>query len=84
MQAEVVGDEVRRVLRDDDALAQPVIGERADGFDDRRVGVGRRDHLEQVQIARRIEEVRAEPVPPEAVAIGPRRAPRWECPRYWS
>ena len=39
-QAEVVGDEVRRVLRDDHALAEPSIGKCDDGVDDGRVGVG--------------------------------------------
>ena len=49
-----------RVLRDDDALAETAIGEAADCVDDGRVGVGGRDQLEQMQVARRIEEVRAE------------------------
>ena len=56
-----------RVLRDDDALAEPPVGELGDAADDRRIGVGGRDDLEQVQVARRIEEVRAEPVLPERV-----------------
>ena len=65
-----------RVLRDDDALAQPHgRRRRAMRRDDRGIGVGCRDQLEQVQVARRIEEVRAEPVPAEAVAaaLGERR-----------
>ena len=43
--------------------------------DDGRFGVGRRDHLEQVQIARRIEEVRAQQVPAESFRppLGERR-----------
>ena len=41
----------------------------------RAAGVGGRDHFEQVQVARRVEEVRAEPVLPEVVAaaFGERR-----------
>ena len=68
VQPDVVGDEVRRVLRDDDALAEREIREAGDARDDRRVRVGRRNHFEQSQIPRRVEEVRADPVPPEIVA----------------
>ena len=80
-EADVVGDEVRRVLRDDDALAEAVVGELGDGVDDRRIGVRRRNDLEQPQVARRVEEVRAEPVRAGSRRTGPRRAPRSGCPR---
>ena len=46
VEPEVVGDEVRRVLRDDDALAEAVIGELRHALDDRRIGVGGRDDLD--------------------------------------
>jgi hypothetical protein len=68
VEREVVADEVRRVLRDDYALAQVQIGKRGHAVEHRRVGLGRRDQLEQTQVARRIEEVRSEPVAPEVVA----------------
>ena len=61
MEPEVIGDEVRRVFRNDDAFAQPVIRELPDGLDDRRIRVRCRNQLEQMQIAGRVEEVRAEP-----------------------
>jgi hypothetical protein len=44
------------------------IGERAHGLDNGGVGVGGGNDLEKVQISRRVEEVRAEPVPAEIVA----------------
>ena len=55
-----VGDKVRRVLADDDALAQHILGKVLHAVDDCPIGVGRGDDLEQVQVARRVEEVRAE------------------------
>ena len=75
VERDVVADEVRRVLRDDDALAEQVIAETRDGRDDRRIGFRGRDDLEQPQVARRVEEVRAEPVAAEVVgaAFGQRR-----------
>ena len=66
-EADAVRDEVRRVFRDDDALAEAVIGEPRDSLDDRPLRIGRRNHFEQAQISRRVEEVGAEPVPLEAV-----------------
>ena len=58
--AESVGDEAGNVLRDDDALAENAIAERARGVDRFLRRVRRRNDLEQVQVARRIEEVHAE------------------------
>ena len=81
VERDVIADEVRRVLRDDDALAQVVIGERADLLDDGGIGVSRRDDLEQPEVARRVEEVRAEPVLAEVVAAALRRARRSGCRR---
>ncbi len=37
VQRDVVADEVRRVLGDDDALAKMMVGELADGVHDRRI-----------------------------------------------
>ena len=45
-QADVVGDEVRRVLGDDHAFAEAVVGKPRDALDDRRVGVRGRDDLD--------------------------------------
>ena len=45
-QPDVVGDEVRRVFRDDDALAEAVIGEARDARDDVGVGLGGRNHFD--------------------------------------
>jgi len=71
----MVRDEVRRVLRDDDTLAEPEVGKPRDPLDDRRIGIRRGDHLEQAQVPRRIEKMRTEPVLAEglASAFGKRR-----------
>ena len=55
--ADPVADEVRRVFGDDDALAEVDAGEVRHALDNCRVGVRRRDHLEQLEVARRVEEV---------------------------
>ncbi len=65
VEADAIGDEVRRVPGGDHALAEPVIAELGNGLFDRRVGVGRADDLDQPQIARRVEEVGSEGVRPE-------------------
>ena len=49
-------------------FAERAIGERGHRVQHGAVRVRRRDHFEQVQIARRVEEVRAEPVTTEVVA----------------
>ena len=64
----MVTDEVRRVLRDDHAFAEMPIGKRANGVDDGGIGFRRWNHLQEPEVARRIEEVRAQPVPAEIVA----------------
>ena len=79
-QAEMVGDEIGRVPGDDDALAEAAIGATGDAVDDRRQGIGGRDDLEQVEVARRIEEVRAEPALPERARSVLPRWRRAECP----
>ncbi len=65
---EPVPDEVRRVLGDDAALAEHPLPEIADELDDLRVCVLRGDDLEQLQVAWRVEEVRAEETLPEPLA----------------
>ena len=61
---DAVADEVRRVFRDDDALAEMHTPEMDHTSHEFGVGVRRGDHLEQLEIAGRIEEVR----PHEATA----------------
>ena len=65
---DMVGDESRRVLRHDHVLSEPAIGKVAHSRDDGRIGVGRRNDLEQRQVSRRIEKMRAEPMSAEIVA----------------
>ncbi len=67
VERDVVADEVRRVLRDDDALAEPLIGKLPDGLDDLRQRVGAGNNLEQLQVPGRIEEVCTEPVAAEVL-----------------
>ena len=62
VEADAIGDEVRRVLGGDDAFAEPVVGELDDRTLDRRIGIRRADDFDQPQIARRIEEMRSERV----------------------
>ena len=57
--ADAVGDEVRRVACLDDPLAKPFVGKASQEFDDGGVGVGGGNDLEEVQVARRVEEMRA-------------------------
>ncbi len=62
---DAVGDEVGRVLAQHHALPQPVFAETAQTIDHRRGGVGSGNHLQKLQIARRIEEVGPQKVFPE-------------------
>src|SRR5215211_7578521 len=64
---EPVPDEVRRVLRDDAALAQNPLPEVAHEPDDLGVGLSGWDDLQELQVARRVEEVRTEKASPEAL-----------------
>ena len=63
--ADPVADKVRGVLGDDDAFAQVDTREVRHALDDGWVGVGRRDHLEQLEVARRVEKVGPEKAPLE-------------------
>ena len=58
--AQTIGDKAGHVFGDHDPLAQRTLGELARGSDHRRVRVRSRNDLEQVHVARRIEEVGAE------------------------
>ena len=57
--AQSVGDEARDILGDDNAFAEDAFLEVAHGVEDVRCRFGRRDDLEEVHVARRIEVVRA-------------------------
>src|SRR5262249_55620909 len=57
--ADAVGDEIRRVLAGNNAFAQTFIGEGRDEFENRRIRFGAGDDLEEMQISRGIEKVRA-------------------------
>jgi hypothetical protein len=57
--ADAVADEVRGVAADDHALAEHAIGEVDELGDHRGIAVRGRDDLEQVHVARRVEEVHA-------------------------
>ena len=58
--ADAVGDEVGRVVGEDDLLAEDAVGEGGEGGDDGGVAVRGGDDFEQAHVARRVEEVRAE------------------------
>ena len=60
-----VRDEIGGVLRHHDPLAELSIDERRQRGDHRGIGVAGRNNLDQPEIARRVEEMAAEPVPAE-------------------
>src|SRR5262249_33127211 len=66
--ADAVGDETGRVFRVNDALAQRPVAEIGDEVRDLGVSFRRGDDFEQMQIARRVEEVRAQK--PAAEVVG--------------
>ena len=63
--ADAISDEVGRVFGENHTLAQMQIAEVGDDIHRGRIGVGRGDQLQQPHVARRIEEVSAEPAAPE-------------------
>ena len=65
--ADAIGDEVRRVLGVHHALAEVQIAEVRDGLHRRGIGVGSGNQFQQPHVARRVEEVRAEPAAAEVV-----------------
>ena len=59
--ADAIGDEVGRVLGEDDPFAELDIAEVDDGIDEGAIGFGSGNQFEQAHVARRIEEVGTEP-----------------------
>ena len=57
--ADAVGDEVGRVLGADDALAEARHQPGFEVVEQRAIGLRRRDQLDQMHVARRVEEVDA-------------------------
>jgi hypothetical protein len=74
MQPDVVGDEVRGVPGWHDALAEAHVEKARETCGDGRIGVGQGDDFNEAQVARRVEEVRAQPALPErgTAALGDR------------
>ena len=60
VEADAIGDEVRRVLRRNHALSEAVVGESATACSTAGSVSGVRNDLDQTQVARRVEEMRAE------------------------
>ncbi len=81
--ADAVGDEVGRVVRKDDLLAEDAIGECGKGGDSSGIGVGGGDDFEQAHVARGIEEVRAEELLLDLDGQCRRRFARWADRRCW-
>ena len=63
VETDPIADEAWRVLGNDNALAERVVHEAADGVDHRWIRLGGRDDLEQAEVTRGVEEVRAQPAP---------------------
>ena len=57
--ADAIGDEIVRVVREDDLLAEKAVGEGRECGEDGGIGVGSGDDLKQAHVARGIKEVRA-------------------------
>ena len=66
--ADAVGHEVGSVLGNHDTLAQALVAKLADGLNDRIQGLRRGNQFQQLEIARRIEEMGSQPVPAKIVA----------------
>jgi hypothetical protein len=66
--AETVRDKARRVAGDDHALAQHALGEARDALQNVGVGLAAGDKLQQFQVARRVEKVRAQEASLDVVA----------------
>ena len=66
--AQPIGHEARHVLAQHDPLTHAALGKLPNGLERLRRRVRRRDEFEQVHVARRVEIVRAEKIPPEGVA----------------
>src|SRR5213076_1274440 len=79
--AESVGDESRNVLRPNRPLAEDALAETSRAHERRVAGLGRGDDLEQVQIARRIEEMHPEESLAERPAPSFHELPHWNARR---
>src|SRR5438477_11125323 len=64
----MVRDEVRRVLCNDDAFAETVIGEMRDAIDYGAIGIRRGDDFDQPQVPGWVEEMCPEKMAAEVVA----------------
>ena len=62
VRADAVGDEMQSILGDDDSLAKLVIAEMGERLDHVGLRGGTGNNFDELQVARRIEEVRACPV----------------------
>ena len=62
---DAVGNEPGRISGDHHTLAEREVAEAGDAVHHLRAGVGGRNDFEQREVARRVEEMRAEPVPAE-------------------
>ena len=62
-EAEAVGDEVRRIPAGDDTLAEAALQEGGQFLDPGGIGVGTRDHLDELHVPRGVEEVNPEEAP---------------------
>jgi hypothetical protein len=84
-QADVIRDEIRTVLRDDDALPQAEVGKVRHSIDDRGIRLRGWNHLEEMQVPRWIEEMRPKPVTAEPVgaALCERRDGNARCVRRY-
>ena len=60
--SDAVADEIRSILGDDDALAELVVAEFGESFDHLGARRRSRNNFDELQVARRIEEMRARPV----------------------
>ena len=77
--ADAIGDEVRPILRRHDAFAQTLIEKAKQEAGDFRFGPFSANDFDQMQIARRIEEVHAEKVLRENLPSVLRPAGESEC-----
>ena len=77
--ADAVADEIGSVFGEHDAFAQVHVAEVRDNINRGAVRFRRRDNLQQAHVARRIEEVSAEPCPAEVVGESFRDFAHWQA-----
>ena len=81
--ADSVADEVRRVFAGNDAFAEMAVAEIGDERNDIRTGCRAGNDFDQMEVARRIEEMRTEKVLAEFGRDSLRRFARGECRWCW-